>query len=426
MTLPVLSRRQALRFLGASSMLTFSGFSLSGCFTSRIDKFNVLLRSDSILTPEDERAVVQKANLEWSTDGRIRVLYLRGTPYERGYQHGYLLRKEISENFLYMYERAVDKFVIEELFDEAYERARPFIPQSYVEEMHGLAHGSKLPLRIIHAMHILPEIGEWGGKKRIAKIAKQMIRGEFGTTCSNFCALPGAARGGAFYTVRILDWGLHRISKLHEFPLIAVHHPEQGYAFANIGWVGFIGAISGMNAQGITLGEMGYKNPLNETLRGTPMPFLLREVLQSAHSLKDVRQIIQGAPGTCSYLFLMSDGKTREAEMYFRDRDRFLVAYPSHEVSDGGKVLPAIPDTLYGGHYPERMTELLTSYHGQITPELLQREIIPKMAMPSNFQDVIYDPTTLQFWVANAKSPTERAAEQPYTFFDLAAALKQF
>ena len=44
--------------------------------------------------------------------------------------------------------------------------------------------------------------------------------------------------------------------------------PDSGYAYANIGWVGFLGAVSGINEQGITLGEMGYRNPPNETLYG--------------------------------------------------------------------------------------------------------------------------------------------------------------
>ena len=95
---------------------------------------------------------------------------MRGSAYERGYQHGKILRKEITDNIQWLYDKAVEKFKLEELFDESYERMRPFISQEYADEMHGLAHGSKLPLKVIHGVHALPEIGEWGGKKHIKKV----------------------------------------------------------------------------------------------------------------------------------------------------------------------------------------------------------------------------------------------------------------
>jgi hypothetical protein len=53
-------------------------------------------------------------------------------------------------------------------------------------------------------------------------------------------------------------------------------------------------------------------------------------------------------------------------------------------------------------------------------------DVIPKIALKSNFQNVIYKPRQLQFWVNNARSKSERAAEQPYTFFDLGKAIASF
>jgi len=290
--------------------------------------------------------------------------------------------------------------------------------------MHGLAHGAEMPLRVIHAMHALPEVTEWGGKKKLKGILKKMMNGDLGTSCSNWSVRGKACANGGHYVVRVLDWGLHKISKLHEYPLLTVARPFGGIPYLNIGWVGFLGAISGMNAEGITLGEMGYGDPANETLRGAPMPFVLRDVLWEASSIRGVHNILNRNPGTSSFVFLMADGKTGESQMYIRDRDRLVVINPGEEVRDKDIVLPAIKDTLYGGHYRDKMTEELTKAQGNITPELLMKDIIPKLAMPSNFQNVIYDPTNLQVWVANAKSHDERAAEQPYTFFDFKEALK--
>jgi len=395
----------------------------AGCGLSRIDPMHFLIRSDRITSFEQEQQVMQKARLEWIDGSNIRVLYVAGTPYERGYQQGKLLREEVQENLGALYTNSLKTFHSEELFAEVYERLRPFIPQEYIDEMQGLAHGSRMPLHVIHAIHALPSLTEWGGKRRIKGIVKQMMKGELGTSCSNVGALPDATRNHEMYVIRILDWGLHRISRLHDYPLITIHFPEEGEPSANIGWVGFLGAVSGMNASGITLGEMGYGSPPNETLRGKPMIFLLRDILTYSHNLKDVRSLITSAPGTNAFSYLMSDGKSLEAELYYRDRDTFRVFRPGEEVYDDKKQFPGVRNLVYGGHFDELMSEVLTRHSGNLTRELFMEEIIPEIAMKSNFQNVIYEPQRLAFWVSNSPGKSLRAAEAPYFFFDLKKAI---
>lgn len=412
--------------LTAILSIVFLGILTSGCALSRLDPMHPYIRSPHIKSLAQEQAVLARAKLEKTSDGRIRVLYLSGTPYERGYQHGALLREEVQANLGYMYKTAQQKFISEELFAEVYERMRPFIPQEYVEEMHGLAHGSKMPLKVIHAMHILPSIGEWGGKREIKNTIKSMLKGDLGTSCSNIAVSGSATATGQLLTVRILDWGLHRISKLHQYPLITVGVPDKGKAYANISWVGFIGAISGMNESGITLGEMGYGDPDNETLHGTPMPFVLRDVMTYSDSLADVRHIIQKYPGTASFGFLMTDGKNSDSELYIRDRDRFLVFRAGTDLRDADEFYPGIQDTVYGGHFEEVMADTLTRHHGSITAELLMDKLIPQMAMRSNFQNVVYAPADLVFWVNNAANKKIDAKKQPYTHFAFGEELKRF
>jgi hypothetical protein len=294
--------------------------------------------------------------------------------------------------------------------------------------MHGLAHGARLPLRVVHGIHALPEITEWGGKKRYKQLVKDMMAGVYGTSCSNITASKSATPDGTMYTVRILDWGLHKISKLHEYPLVTVNVPEKGKGIpsANIGWIGFLGAISGMNAEAITLGEMGYGDPDGETMRGKPMPFLLRDVLTNAKNLADVRKIIKESTPTNSFVFLMSDGKTGQSELYLRDPFRFEVHKPGKDLEDKGNKFPAIPGVLYGGHYQDKMTSKLNETKGAITPEVLMKDVIPYIAMPSNFQNVVYEPKGLQFWFNNAKGPKDRAAEQEYSHYNFGVGLKEF
>lgn len=83
-------------------------------------------------------------------------------------------------------------------------------------------------------------------------------------------------------------------------------------------------------------------------------------------------------------------------------------------------------DIVYSSDDNPTLETLLSQTHGRLTPELLMNQIIPNVAMPANFQNVIYDPAALRFWVNNAPSSSERAADQPYTTFDFGAALKGF
>ena len=124
------------QFLGFTTLFLTSAL-ITGCGYFRIDPDHYLFRSDVIESVEQERAIVAKAKLGWTPDGRVRVIYVSGTPYERGYQQGRLLREEVRENLMYLYSKILDKYHFEELLAESFERQRPFIPQEYIDEMHG-------------------------------------------------------------------------------------------------------------------------------------------------------------------------------------------------------------------------------------------------------------------------------------------------
>ncbi len=65
-----------------------------------------------------------------------------------------------------------------------------------------------------------------------------------------------------------------------------MYHPENdkiGYPFANIGFTGFIGSISGININKLAISEIGVSYPDNtfgkESRIGNPFTFVLRDIL---------------------------------------------------------------------------------------------------------------------------------------------------
>jgi len=82
--------------------------------------------------------------------------------------------------------------------------------------MAGLADGSGIPLRVIHRMHAIPDLGE--------------------TSCSGLVAKETATRDGDVYQLRILDYRAN--FNLQKHPLITVYRPLNGAnAFVNISWI---------------------------------------------------------------------------------------------------------------------------------------------------------------------------------------------
>ncbi len=359
------------------------------------------------------------------------VLRLRGSPYERGYQHGLLLREEVRANvqgFLsYIYrEFPLGKYGTQALLDYAYGRFRPYIPNSYQEEMQGLADGAGLPLRDIHRVHAAPELFELRGL----------------VSCASFAAFGRATLDGRLYHIRNLDWIFQ--AGVQRYPLLLVY-PEDG--IVNIGYAGFLGVISGMNRAGISLGQIGATSR-DWTLRGLPMPFLLRRVLEEAGTLEDAARIVRTAPRTVGHNYVIASGKEGRAialetthslcVLFTDDREGTLdYAFPVTDVlyradpalspqvrrwqtCSNGYPNPPAGSRAYDVRY-RKQGELLQRYHGQITPEVA-RAIARAIAPPSNIQSVIYSPSTLEFWVANADTTT-RAAERPYQHFSFSELL---
>ena len=60
---------------------------------------------------------------------------------------------------------------------------------------------------------------------------------------------------GTLYHGRVLDYGVDL--RLQDHAVLIVAEPEGGIPFVNVGYAGFIGSVTGMNARHVSIGEMG-------------------------------------------------------------------------------------------------------------------------------------------------------------------------
>ncbi len=407
------------------TMILCVAFVFSGCFSLPKNSLPLFQRSVIIDGAKTLNQILSKARVEKIDDpslNNLQVLYVKGTPYEMGFQHGRLLKDQVNA-CIYHVMRKIRFYATEEMLDEVYDLMAPHIPIEEQEEMRGLAHGAEIPLRLVHWFHALPEVTEYKWRKQFTNKFK-------GTSCSNVSAFGKATEDGALYQLRVLDW--NRKLGVQKWPLVLVHQPDTGFASVTFSYTGFIGCVSGMNSQKIALGEMGYGSPPNETLEGIPFVFLFRKLLRETDSLEDVKKEVEEALRTCSYIFMASDGKAEnnKAMLLASNRDTVDVYGENQLLVDyrNGETLPPMENVVYAGARKKALIESLQQHYGKLSVETL-KNVAVKASLKSNIQNVIFRPETLETWVSNAadtsKKEAGKACNQKWFHFNFGEKMKK-
>jgi len=337
--------------------------------------------------------------------------------YSLGYHHGRLLgpqakgtiedvqhgaQKFIPKEALKLLSENGKRKLVNEVLDRAWNIMEPFVSQEEMEEMAGLADGLKaagvsgIDLSIIHRVHAIPDLGE--------------------TSCSALVAKGSATRDGHVYQLRILDYGGG--FGLEKRPLITVYHSTRTNenTFINVGWIGFVGLVSGMNEKGLAISEMGFGNPPGETLAGEPMIFLLKRALRHADSAEGAASIIRSARRNNSYAYWLGDRNGGAIGMITSaQKCQMFHVNECKEVADGKTMLPQFADVIYAGHYSEKQAKLVEQARGQLDVATI-KDMAKGIRMPSNLHTVIFDLTTGDITVANRHGAIP-AAECPYVEF---------
>jgi isopenicillin-N N-acyltransferase like protein len=336
-----------------------------------------------------------------------RVLHVKGDPYQMGYQQGALLRDDIRELVHFLFDVKAKEMRVElggiKLLDPKQvirgivARQRKHIPERFFEEMRGVADGAGMDVQDIIVANFIPELFH----------------------CSGFALSGSATKDGTLYHGRILDYGCDW--RLQEHAVLTVAEPRGKVPFVNITYAGFIGSVTGMNADRVSIGEMGGRGMGHWD--GVPMALLVRMVLEEADTLDRAIAVFRDHPRTCEYYFVIADGKTGKAVGMEASWDAFatIAMGQSH-----AKLPVAIKDAVVlsaGDRYKElarRVQDGLGTFDAESARHLMDRPV----AMKSNLHSVLFETTTTRLWVANASKEGKPAAEQPYHAFQLRELLK--
>ncbi|MFM8470237.1 MAG: C45 family autoproteolytic acyltransferase/hydrolase [Limisphaerales bacterium] len=326
-----------------------------------------------------------------------KVLFLKGTPEEMGAQHGTLMRAEVRnlmDRVLYgvgvgsSFSKA--RWFFSEI-EEATGRFGKFVDPRYTREMDAMAS----------AAGVLRE------EARLANYFPELFH------CSGFAVFGDATTGGRIYHGRVLDY-MKGIG-LEQNATVIVHQPEQGHAWVNISYAGFIGSVTAMNARHISVGEMGGRG--EGQWDGKPMAQLIREVMEKASTLDEAVAIMRRGPRTCEYYYVIADGKAKRAVGIAATPTKFEVVLPNqahpqlpHPVKDA--VL------MSAGERYEELARRVKLGFGKLDADGARDLMTRPVCMNSNIHSVLFAPDTLDFWVANADSKNV-ASHTRYTHYNL-------
>jgi isopenicillin-N N-acyltransferase-like protein len=346
-----------------------------------------------VTPPEPKTSEIRRSGSGWLEvrDGHIQM-FLEGTPYEIGLQHGKLdpagVRKVCRRlvygvGLLYSFKKG-EWFPI--AARKLIERQRPFIAPAYFEEMQGLADGSALPLDLIQMANIFPEFFH----------------------CSGVALMGEATKGGELLHARVLDY-MVGIGLQDHAAVMAISRPGVN-RFVTVGYLGFIGSVTGMNEKQVAIGEMGGDG--QGDWDGIPMSLLIRQALEDCNTLQEVETFMRESPRTCEYYYVISDGKGPSAVGVAATPKKFETFGPGvwHE-----RLTEPVKDAvlLSGPGRYEALVERVRRDYGKITPDDLIEIIKRPVAMKSNLHNVIFRPQTLRLSVADA-SRRGVACDEPY------------
>ena len=219
----------------------------------------------------------------------IKILHISGSNYEMGYQHGFLLRNETKEDL-----RAFlnDSYLPYDALLEMWNITKDYIPQEYVEELHGIADGAGLKFEDVVAAYM--SVITWG------------------MSCFGIAAWGNATKDGKLYQFRSFDLPMNMRDPVtgkyvHENAVLIVRKPANGYASVTPSVAGSLHGGGGFNEKGIAVGmQTCWSN--DTTLHGIPAVFRVQMVLDHAAGIEEaVEYLITNR--TAGWNFIVSDSK---------------------------------------------------------------------------------------------------------------------
>ncbi|MBN1771362.1 MAG: hypothetical protein JXB32_08885 [Deltaproteobacteria bacterium] len=376
------------------------------------------------------------------------VVWLEGSAYAMGYQHGTLLHDELARGI-------AESEYVSQILD--------ILPIARWLGLDDYARSQSYPDILEECEGMVDAAGDVGWTMELCLLANfgdvlvEFLAGVLPKPsptpgCSQLVASGEATADGRVYHGRLLDWG--EVDYLLWYPVIFVRQPMDGIPHVYVGFPGNLSPYSGMNAAGLS-GASNEADPVDGSehdLLGHSHVQMLGQILKRAHSLAEAEAIVRGEDHMTVEAFGFADGPNRDGAAFEMTARRLGV----RRLSDGVVWLTnhfTAPETVDADADPagassllryDRLAQLLprdgsaTRFGAFDPPELarvLRDRVDPytgleapvgtfdndgSLATNGAMYAIVFSPEDLVLWVAAGTLPVP---EQPLYGFALAELL---
>ena len=361
---------------------------------------------------------------------RFPVVHLWGSPYEKGFAQGTLMKRQVRQ-FVYStwaylsgaliwdgdkIPKAAKEILILKGIDAALDWTSDvtakFTSADYTDEVKGLSDASGVSYDLLWRLQMFAELTK--------------------ASCSFFGAWNTATTDGKTYQLRALDYDTDGPFK--DYPQVTVYHPynNDGYAYAQVGWPGSIGSLTGINEKKVSISEIGVGYPDDsfgqgtdntppEKVHGEPWMFVLRDTLQFASSLNEAKDRVTNSNRTCNLIIGLGDGD--DAHVFGTEYSGYVANYYDdvNQLPVNETWHPKITDVVYNGMdwlcptYTGVLGEQLGKYVGSIDEYTVVKNILPTV-QTGNLHIALYDLTDMNMHVSFARGASADSSEPFYAY----------
>ncbi|MBI2609070.1 MAG: hypothetical protein HYW47_05650 [Deltaproteobacteria bacterium] len=389
----------------------------------------------------------------------IHVLTLKGSSFERAYQHGFLLKKEIKKGMIPFY-AALLKKTLEKIPSKKFQDSigeyidlflldpmRSYVSDQVKDELKALAWASGLDEKNYLNATILPDTF----LLVLSLLYENGIildRSQFG--CTSFAAQESITEDGSLIVGRNLDYD--GIGLWDENPTLMINQPHDAYKYVSVTSAGVhTGGITAINEHGLSLSL--HQVLCTDVSLGEPIIQVGDRIIREAKTIEEAYKIAKNSDISGCWSYLITDQaqhKSRIAVLSLSATDHKLQFFKDHiEVSNfflnkkmhekEYEISPSITQSSLNRFL--RMRQLVENNLGKMNIEKAQsilsdqydlsvkreREASPHIiSVINNIQSVIFKiekpsqgkesiSKRIQIWVSNGKAPV---AQGDYIGFD--------